>query len=101
MDDRRRLRNASSGFVVKPSSRATLDSTGALISRCVTVRMRSDESNGAGGPTTVGETAGAITASVALDLYCFGRYRTRAAPTTVDATMGTISHHLRRLTTDR
>jgi hypothetical protein len=100
-DDRRRSSSASSGAAASPCSRATRVSTEALSSCCDTARNRSSLSNGAEGPTMFGETPAATTAMVALDLYCFGRNRTSAAPTPIDVMIGTISHHLRRPRTDR
>jgi hypothetical protein len=86
---------------LRRSSLATRASVLALSSCCDTARRRASLSNGAVCPTNVVDTPDAINETVELERYSFGRNLTSAAPTTMDARMGTTSHHLRRRKTDR
>src|SRR5215213_6975622 len=101
-DERSRLTIAVvDASLASDSSRTTRASVVSLRSCCDTARSRSSLSNGDACPTSVVETPEAVTAIVAPDRYTFGKYLTSTKPTTIDARMGTTSHHLRRRKTER
>src|SRR5262245_57986056 len=78
-----------------PSSRTTRARMGRLSSCCDSARSRSWLSSVADWLTRFGETVGAVTPNIVLDLYSLGSHLTRASPTMIDVTMGVTSHQRR------